>query len=137
MRRLTIRCIGLALALLLMTSAVAVAATFQGKGIEDPRVGVSFEKKRDQIKRFKVRNAKFSCTNGRRFRASMRAGDMTLDQQERFRGRFTDSEGKVAFRAEGKVAGRKAHGTTRIVAYVRNYKCSTALIEWRARAAPN
>jgi hypothetical protein len=135
--RLTIKCIGLALALLLVTGSMALAATFEGKGVEDRKVEISFERERGVIKRFKVSRAKFFCSNGQRFRASMRAGDMALDERKRFGGRFTDSGGKVIFRIEGKVVGRKAHGTTSIVAYVDSYKCRTGRVEWQARTARN
>ena len=133
MRRLTLRCFALAAVVLLLTSAAAIASTFKGGGRDDPKVRVSFEKERGKIKRFKIRRARFYCTNGERFRTSMRAGRMRIHPDGRFRGRFTDSDGKVALRVNGAVTGRRARGRLRIVAFVNSYKCTTRRVGWRAR----
>lgn len=133
MTRPTTRCIGLAMALLLLTSAAAIAGTFEGQGRDDPKVGISFEKKRGKIKGFTFERARFYCTNSERFRAGMRAGDMELHRRNRFRDRFTDPDGKVVLRVNGKITGHRARGTLRVVAYVKSDKCTTKTLDWKAR----
>jgi hypothetical protein len=133
MTRWTLAGIGAAVALLMALSAVAFAATFEGRGKEDPKVRVSFEKSPDEIRQFRIGRARFSCTHRKPFRETMRAGEMNLDARSRFHGRFTDSGGTLSLRVEGQLERGAAQGTFRAVVYYRLGHCRTGQVAWKAR----
>jgi hypothetical protein len=131
--RRTLICIGLAAAILLVTATTALAATYVGRAIEDPRVRVSFEKDGQLIKRFTIEQARFFCTDGDRFRANTRVGRMRVREDRRFRGRFTNNDGSVSVLVRGRLLGERARGRFRIVAFFDDVQCNTNRVRWRAR----
>jgi hypothetical protein len=132
MRRALI-CTGLVVAMLLLTATTALAATYAGRAVEDPRVRVSFERDGQFIKRFTIERARFFCTDGDRFRADTRVGRMRVRDRGRFRGRFTDNDGSVSVLVRGRLRGERARGRFRIVAFFDDVQCNTNRVRWRAR----
>ncbi len=136
MTRRALTCTGLAAILLLAVATVALGATYAGRGVDDPKVRVAFEKERRAIKRFTIERARFFCTDGDRFRADTRVGRMRVDDRRRFRGRFTNAEGSVSVVVRGRLRGERARGRFRIVSFYGDVQCNTNKVEWRARKQP-
>lgn len=133
MIRRTLTCAALAVTLVLATAPIAGAANYAGKGIDDPRVRVDFERERGKVRGFTFERAKFSCTNGERFRARMRVGRMRVTEGKRFRGHFMSADRKAAVRVRGRFVRGRAQGSLRALAYLEADKCVTAGVKWRAR----
>jgi hypothetical protein len=129
-------CAGLATVLLLAVATAALGATYAGRGVDDPKVRVAFEKERRAIKRFTIERARFFCTDGDRFRADTRVGRMRLDDRRRFRGRFTNADGSVSALVRGRLLGERARGRFRIVSFFDDVECRTHRVRWRARKQP-
>ena len=134
MRRALLLC-GVAWTLLAtLASAAATAATYVGEGRNDPRVKVRFEKRGDWIEGFTVRNARFVCTDGDRFRGGSVFGDMPLDQSRSFEGNFENETGTQSGQVYGRLIDRgDARGSVRLRATYGTEVCLTWSVPWRAK----
>lgn len=137
MTRRTLTLLGLTVALLAATAATTIAATYAGRGADDPKVRVSFEREDGKIKRFTVRRARFSCTDGDRFRARTRVRAMEIRKTEsghrKFSGYFGTSDGSQEARIRGRLTSRrKARGSFRLLAAFDSGGCDTRRVAWKA-----
>ena len=124
--------------MLLITATTALAATYVGRAVEDPRVRVSFAREGQLIKRFTIERARFFCTDGDRFRADTRVGRMrvrrTPEGDRRFAGTFSNENGDQHARVRGLLLrGGRARGGYRLSATFDDVGCTTRSREWRAR----
>lgn len=121
-------------ALAATAAASASAATYVGEGRNDPRVKVRFEKERNWVEGFTVRNARFVCTDGDRFRGGTTFGDMPLDESKAFEGNFENADGTQSGQVHGVLIDRgKARGSLRLRATYGADVCITWNVPWRAR----
>lgn len=139
--RPALTCIGLAVVALLATTTVAAAATYSGRGTDDARMRVSFEREQGKVKRFTIEQARFFCADGDRFRDGTRVGVMkirrTREGVKKFKGHFSNADGSQTGRVSGAfVSDRRARGSFRLIAEFEQGGCETRNVTWRAQKQP-
>jgi hypothetical protein len=137
MRRLALRGLALAAALLAVAVAPAVAATYRGAGVADPAMPVKLKLTGDVVI-FDYTDVLTECSDGSQVRQGGYKHSDRLSRSGRFKDRVELTEPKPEIKSatsvvKGKVGKHKAAGTISYDLVYHGGMCHSGVVEWKAK----
>lgn len=137
MRRVAVRGLALAVALLACVVASAVAATYRGAAVDDPAMPVKLKLTGDALI-FEYTDVLTECSDGSEPRQGGASHSDRLSHRNRFKDRLVVEETSPVVEeatsvVKGKVGKRKAAGTVTYELVYHGGMCHSGVVEWKAK----